>query len=983
LTEDPSIQDDAAAGEAQPVDATSPPHSAERSSGFNPKYVAAAVGATVLVVIVLSQLFGGGGEGDEPRADSTLPLTEDVGGDPLGLFSPADDRPEINPIRACDLLTDEVLFAGLGSEERGIDDMGNSKRGQGEACAARLVPESSYFVAIEPGDPSDFAPGAALGGAIGETVDNVSDGAIWFGGDPAFLSVHTVTGVGDLVFRVSIGRPDLSEDGRRGAAAAVARAVLPLFPAVEAQPPELAEIVFDTQEPPATAETFHGLVAAGEESGKWTQGGGLVAALRFLLGEPSEFEPPSDPDLFTGSATGVLLMAIDYAENGDEEARREEIKSLLGEYSSPEWSPPAEASAVDGVVTTEEKTEVASVSWSLPKVGAAPTRVVRVAHTVAQAPGSTCLYEDRSVYGPDEPTCQPVCFWQYRSIVSDKFCLEEINTIEFYYPEALVEGSPIEGSWNGWERADLDGIRDGIIAAGPVYALDGQVDNIVVHISNYDKGLGVLLPNVTDPDQCDVYLTKPLQGLPRNLQAFSVAIDIAGCLIHNQLPDTVFDEAGAFLWWYRGLSTYFAAKALPESDIEWDLIEVFEATELTTSLQTKLNRSSNWTFFRHVASEAGGASGAFDLVGALSNAPTMQEQQEKLAAQPGADRLLQTFHETLSDSLLVDVTDRSYDPQFRTVPLSRYTRMKQPIMRFGVARYHVKVPAGQYACFEDRSGNVELSWRPGEPGPASGFYTAGLPNDFSGDATVVVTTVHEDQSFDALVRLFSQPGCGEDDDDDDVDLPELCDFCDPSLYYRSPGSVAGAASQPPDEGDQSDEPTSEGGDEGDGSSEGGDGDSGGEAPPPGAGSDVEAWLSGLCPANDEWLNRIAITDGVDPTTLDLDERIERANQHFARLVDAADDFLDQLDSIGAPPPYGAYQQRFVGRVTILRDDMQGYLDDEIETLSDLSDAGLEMQAGLEFIVSEARRELNALSAGDRELFDATADRLPECALLPR
>jgi hypothetical protein len=306
--------------------------------------------------------------------------------------------------------------------------------------------------------------------------------------------------------------------------------------------------------------------------------------------------------------------------------------------------------------------------------------------------------------------------------------------------------------------------------------------------------------------------------------------------------------------------------------------------------------------------------------------------------------------------------------------------MKQPITRFGVARYHVNVPAGRYACFENRSGNVKLSWRSGAPGPASVGYDEGLPaDDLTGDATIVVTTVHEDQSFDALVRLFREPGCGDKDGDDngDVDIPELCDFCEPSPYYRSPGSVAGAASQPPDEGDQSDEPTTDAGEGGGG------GNGGGEPPPPGFGDEVEAWLSDLCPAYDEWLDGIAITDNVDPTTLDLDERIERANRIAQTLVDAADEFLDELDDIGAPQIYGAYQHSIASRVTAVSDDMQRYLDDGIEDLSDLEDAGIELQAGLEFIVSEARRELNDLSAGFRELLNTTADRLPGCALLPR
>ena len=47
-------------------------------------------------------------------------------------------------------------------------------------------------------------------------------------------------------------------------------------------------------------------------------------------------------------------------------------------------------------------------------------------------------------------------------------------------------------------------------------------------------------------------------------------------------------------------------------------------------------------------------------------------------------------------------------------------------------------------------------------------------------------------------------------------------------------------------------------------------------------------------------DRIAITDGVDPTTLDLDRRIERADGLNETLVAAADDLLDDLDNITAP-----------------------------------------------------------------------------------
>lgn len=970
----------------------SPPGLGAVWEAIGPRNAALIVGGIVVLVLLLS-LLGGGDVDDDVALDTTTVAPDgQQDSDPLGLFGRSDDRPAVDPIRGCDLLTDEVLLAALGSEQRGLDQMGNSKRGQGEACTARLAIDNAYRVSIEPGEPSDFAPGATLDGHQGVPVDDVGDSTVWFpgpddDGHTAQLAVHRVTPIGDLVFRVAIGRPDLAPEAQLPYVSAAARELLPLFPHVQSEPPEPEELVFETDPPPPTAQTLGDLVVAGAADGRWSLGEGLAEGLRYLLGEPSGFQPPSELDPFESSGSGLIEMAIAYSENGDDGSARAEIETLLDGISPLEWIPPPTGdTGTDGEATAPRpSSSLTAVSTSdaeiTPVAFSVTARRVPVAQ-VTDDGSADCLYEDRSVYGPDEPTCKPPCFWLYRAVPTDPYCLEEIGGMELYYPEAIIE--PIlEGSAHGWDRDDLDAIRQGVVASAGYYGQNGRVDNIKVMVSNQTAALGHVFPHVLGPDECWVYLTTPLQDFAAELQAFSVAIDVAGCLAHNQLPETVFDEAGAFLWWYRGVTTYLASEALPESNVEWQLIDDLEESELRTSLQDNPNRSSNWGFFSSVALEAGGPFGAFDIVGPLSDAPSIQAQQDKLATVSGIETSLQDFHEQLSDGF---VGDGFYDPPARPIALRPYMRLRQEITRFGASRYHVTVPSGRYACFENRSGNVKVSWRSGAPGSATTGFEDGVPVDLTDEAVIVVTSVHEGQSFDALVKLFRDPGCGDDEDDsDDVDMPEPCRFCDPSLFYRNPGSVDDAKSGSSD-GDE--QPDSGGGDAGDGGGTGGGGGGdtgdGGGAPPSSQDPDeVDRWLESLCPIWDEWMDRIEITDGVDPATLDFDDRIDRATRITEAFVDASDDLLQGLDDVDAPEVYRPYQQTIADEVESVRDDMQDYLDDGFETITDLSDAGLERQVGMSLINSEPRKALDDMSEGDRRLFETVADGIPACLFLPR
>lgn len=111
---------------------------------------------------------------------------------------------------------------------------------------------------------------------------------------------------------------------------------------------------------------------------------------------------------------------------------------------------------------------------------------------------------------------------------------------------------------------------------------------------------------------------------------------------------------------------------------------------------------------------------------------------------------------------------------------------------FGTTRLHLTIETGQIACIEGTStDDVTVTYRSGAPGAGGSW--APLPEEetiYSGDLTVVATSVQPDGSFSLEVtKVTEEEDCETDEPDDTgdtADPPDLVgpELCGPSDFLR-------------------------------------------------------------------------------------------------------------------------------------------------------------------------------------------------------
>ena len=284
------------------------------------------------MVAVVVLILNGGDDTEDPLAlgTTTPPVATSTA---HGATQPDSQVPAID---CAPLLTAEETGEALAAFDRPEGQGGSFEFSQSEVCTESLAVDESYFVRIEPGTPDDFEPGATLNGTTGANVDDVGDGALWFGGAEAegsgavgLITVREETPLGALHFHIVLGRPDIDETAQREIVIELARLALPRFPGVEIEPPEPDVIIFEEETPDRSDISLTDNVLAKEEAGEWTLGEGLVAVLSLIADERERSSVLGQTELVDPSASDVIRLAEDYLETGPDGLAKDEIARLL------------------------------------------------------------------------------------------------------------------------------------------------------------------------------------------------------------------------------------------------------------------------------------------------------------------------------------------------------------------------------------------------------------------------------------------------------------------------------------------------------------------------------------------------------------------------------------------------------------------------------------------------------------------------------
>lgn len=215
--------------------------------------------ALAVIVAVIGRL---GDSGPEAAATST---TSASGPTPSTDPTSANTGHQIPPLDGCTLISIDDVGVALGLP----DDVGLIQFSGHEGCLWQPpddVPAMQGRSAqLEPGSPDDFGSAATLDDVAGVPVSGVGQVAMWFGGgDMGTLSVVTETEQAYLFIRLSISRPDVSDQDRLDLAKGLAASAIDMVVLGPPEPIEadLCDLVTDQEAEALLAPEREGRAAA-------------------------------------------------------------------------------------------------------------------------------------------------------------------------------------------------------------------------------------------------------------------------------------------------------------------------------------------------------------------------------------------------------------------------------------------------------------------------------------------------------------------------------------------------------------------------------------------------------------------------------------------------------------------------------------------------------------------------------------------------
>lgn len=685
----------------------------------------------IYAALVLFALIAGSGGSWEPAPLPDLPSTSTSSTAAQATTGSEFERPNFEQLDCRSLLTTDEVDLALASTAW-------IETSRGESCLSQLLEDSEVFVQIGPGQPNEFQPGAELIGVTGQPVPGVGDIALWFGGtqaqgdgDAGVLSVAQQTPLGALIFRIVLSRPDLASAQQLELAKAVALSALPRFPGVQLPPPPPPDPVTVTFEHDPVDRSHQGFVEnllAREADGEWTRGAGLVATLRYLAGELESIEVLRHPDLLDASGTGILRMAQQYLETGDDSDAIQELQRLL-----------------DLLLVGDVREATAGARTPDPRNG------IR-SMALATQESDDCFYPYPDHGNP--------CF--YPNLPAPQFGDKYLFLVPL-----LDEG---ETQWEGWILGPST-IRDAIRkSAIQLESMSGSMPEIEVWLAPFQGNSWVAL----DSGLCTIQLNRGAQALrdqdPALLQQ-AVAATMARCYIELNF--------GLSEQWESPLSWYLSDVVYPTASMETVFLKVPTALQSEELATTLLQRSlTNMTFFEFLDA-AVGLEGTIGAVGTIAGS--------SLKDVSGIDDHLHEYNKALTDGVILDQAGaHGYGPPADFTALTEGVTISTSPTPFGVERIRVSVDGSDYACLEyPDGGNLDIfaSWREGAPGE-SGTWTESLPSSVQGQGVFLLTTTESGGQFRIKVTgVDEEPDCEEEEESSNDTPGEPCGFCDPTEFF--------------------------------------------------------------------------------------------------------------------------------------------------------------------------------------------------------
>ncbi|MBW2687621.1 MAG: hypothetical protein JRE19_17160 [Deltaproteobacteria bacterium] len=479
--------------------------------------------------------------------------------------------------------------------------------------------------------------------------------------------------------------------------------------------------------------------------GEWTLGEGLVATLQLMAGEIDASSVLRNDELLTYEGTGIIRMAYEYLETGEDTEAKSEVTRLL-----------------NLLVFSDERLD------SMTEVGAEPA-------LIPKGSPSDCLefFTGYSEVPPGVGNCLEV---------------RSSPLLDDFYPGAFrifAPAPPLPTA--GWTEKHYELALQTMEESVPILKARGKLHAATIAFAVLDEPKGAQAwanpkqlarpecdPNAPDPKkeackpECGIALFKNMQKLTDGDFKQTVAHELAHCFQQDTFPDQNQAPYACMKWRDEGLAEYLGNVVYPHNNSEWPWWGTLAKYELHTSV---LERAYTNCFFFQQLGNWIGDSGIVNLVKTLptsgkTDAPPGATEEgactgESLAAQAAAlakygnmDVIYHDFAKALTDRKLMDTGGQMIPYQMAevnrpTLEVTEPHRYLHDMDPFGVYRSRILVESDKEAdiTFEDE-GEIRDSSR-----PTNDTSWGDLPMKLQGDqcepgVILVVTTTRPGSSFD-------------------------------------------------------------------------------------------------------------------------------------------------------------------------------------------------------------------------------------------
>ena len=405
----------------------------------------------------------------------------------------------------------------------------------------------------------------------------------------------------------------------------------------------------------------HNLLAKVDD-GEWTLEEGLVATLEVIAGERDEMSILRHPKLLNHEATGIIMMADEYLQDGADGETKADITRLL-----------------DLIVFSTERLEAMTGTID-------PSEVAPKGGTIED-----CLqFFLGTPYTP--PTGVGSCLQEPTIFVLD----------QLYPGDFRVFGPAPPFPDAGWKQRHFDLTIAALKESVPLFKTMGTLTKISVVLSATQNGgtLAAAYPKAGRP--CGVVLYTSMQSDADEDFKQAVAHEIAHCFQRDTFPGQTAVKLVYTLWREEGLAHYLSNLVYPSNNREWgeppgrsSTLEILAEYELATTLFQRAY--SNFIFFQYLGNRLGDE-GLFDLVRTLptglSTGPV--EQASSLAAYPNMKNIYQDFAKDMTDQKILDSSTETipYELTEENRPTTELTGthlIKRGLDSFGVSRRRLKL----------------------------------------------------------------------------------------------------------------------------------------------------------------------------------------------------------------------------------------------------------------------------------------------------